>query len=215
MVAFPPADGFSQVTNTYKINPLTQGIVAYERISEFSKDGYDYATHEYQKSPGGNTHVRQDVSYPDGNGGVETIEGPLYVIPSAELWGALNAIGETAGDLLAGHLSNDNIYQDVLYSAALKTIGVHFGTAAAFAIAGSEAAAVFQALTGADLNSPGGTTYITPEIEKTFLTNLHSSVSGALASVIVAEFGEALGGRWGVGGGCLHCGYCFDIPINE
>ena len=195
-----PTDGFTSVTFIAQRDVVSQDFIGYHRVSEFSKGGIIFESHEYQTSPDGNTHIRQDMLRSDGNGGFIEEEGAVYIVPSDDFLGNLQSIGETAGGLLASHFAEDSVYQQILYSAALKTLGAHFGTVAAFIATGSDVNAFVQTLIGAENELPQGTVEITPQIEDTFFANLHSITSSKLSSVIVGEVGEALGINGTLGG---------------
>lgn len=193
-----PADGVTKVINIIE-RDLQGNYVGQGRTTTFVKDGLVFETSEYQTEPGGNTHFRQDVFRPDGNGGYTAAEGDLYIVPSADLLNSLQTIGSTAGGLLASQFAEENVAKQIIYSAALKTIGEHFGSFGAYLATGSDFAAAMDVFTGADVASPGGG-LITADMQDTFLRNLSASVSSAVSGLIVGEVGEALGIDGTIGG---------------
>ncbi|MGH1397666.1 MAG: Ig-like domain-containing protein [Alphaproteobacteria bacterium] len=190
-----PANGVFSETVTQKIGE------GYTRTTQFEKDGLKHQTKEFQEAPDSNVTVQHNLLQADENGDLVALEGATYVIPSADLLVTLQTVGSTAGGLLANHLADDDVYQQIFYSAALKTIGTHFGSVGAFLATGSNLEALINVFRGVDVPTDAlAEMQISADIMDTFASNLQGAVSGALAGVIVDEVGEALGIDGTIGG---------------
>ncbi|MCB9983348.1 MAG: cadherin-like domain-containing protein [Rhodospirillales bacterium] len=194
-----PSNGVRSETTVLRLTGDNQ--TGYSRTTVFDKDGLTHQTQEYQETTQDNVTIKQNVLRPDGNGGYVELDGPVYVVPSSELLVTLQTLGSTAGGLLANHLADDNIYQQVFYSAALKTIGTHFGSVGAYLATGSDLEALINVFKGAEVDQNAQiTVQLTDDILDTFASNLQAASAGALAGIIVDEVGEALGIDGTIGG---------------
>ncbi len=166
---------------------VSDGVIAARTVEFIDEAGYGHKVVERQADGEQNALVRETITV---NG--QVVEGNTIVVPSTGLLETLGFVGGAAGNLLGNHLADGNAYQEIIYSAFLKSVGEHFGTFSAYlAQEGNTLQVSLDRAMGKEVQ--GSTLLDDPGFSETFLSNLQGKVSSVLASIIVEEVGDTLG----------------------
>ena len=90
-------------------------------------------------------------------------------------------------------MGDNSVYQSVLYSAALKTIGQNTGTVIDLLANGTETLdSIFAGIFGANTNAAEAGVQALPDLFEGFTKNLQAGIASALGSAIVEELGDVI-----------------------
>lgn len=159
--------------------------IAKEETTFIDAGGREHNTLEYREGEDGNWIVQENIIQPNG----ETVSGAHYIVPSNGLLAALQLTGGTVGSMLGTQLADGNIYQDLVYSTFLKTVGEHFGTFTSYLAVENNWEDALEAAKGASID---GTVFENSEFSEAFFSNLNAKASSLAAGLIIDEVGEAL-----------------------
>ncbi|MEW8050662.1 MAG: calcium-binding protein [Candidatus Thiodiazotropha sp.] len=184
-----PLNGVSHQQNILKTNFDGTVVLGHQEITTFIQNGRQHEIVEFLNEADGNWHVQQTIKDETTGNIIDT--GQTYIVPSAELLVSLQATGGTAGSVLGSYLADGNVYQDVIYSTFLKTVGEHFGTFSAY-LANDNGVqnSLDVAVNGGDIE---GTVFQNADFAESFFSNLNDKLSGVLGGLIINEVGDVLG----------------------
>ena len=213
------SDGTRVERTTYSMadpnNPPANGVLTQETIVTKNVNGEIISTTERTRFVDASGRIHETVMTTDELGdrayvenktfetpeSTEAIaEGPTYIVPSKDLVQALKMAGGFASSILAERMADGDVLQEIAYNALIKTITDHFGTFAAYLAAGNDFQIAMNAALSRDFEGAQRDILSQPEIQQTFIKNLTSLSSGAVANLIVDEVGETLGIDGTIGG---------------